>query len=123
MRYDNSYDPPAPVLRVKIKRPLSNLSMEILAKLDTGADITVVPQEIIEKLRLVPVSRISVSSFSGQRIFKYSYFADIEIQKYNFSMVEIIGGRRKNMLLGRNILNKLKIILDGKKLTFNLYDP
>ncbi|MCD6564279.1 MAG: hypothetical protein J7K23_10270 [Thermoproteales archaeon] len=78
MRYDHSYDPLAPVLRVKIKRPLSNLSMQILAKLDTGADITVVPQEIIEKLRLVPASRISVSSFNGQRTFKYFYFVDVE---------------------------------------------
>ena len=65
MKYSREYIPPAPSLKVKLINPFSNRSLELQAKLDTGADITVLPQHAISMLKLIPASHISITSFNG----------------------------------------------------------
>lgn len=123
MKYSDSYNPPAPSLNVRFSRPSSTRSLEIQAKLDTGADITVIPQQIINELRLMPVRRISISSFDKRQVWKYTYFVDLSLKNLEFSMVEVISTSRLDALLGRDVLNLLKTTLDGKTLNFDLHDP
>jgi len=123
MKYSFDYNPPTPSLNVRFSSPLSNRSIELQAKLDTGADITVIPQHVIAELRLIPAGRVSVSSFDGQEERRYTYFVNASFQNFNFAMVETIGARRRDALLGRDILNLLKTIFDGKTLSFELLDP
>lgn len=123
MRYSFDYNPPAPALKARLTKPLSNNSIELKAKLDTGADITVLPEHAVNELRLIPASRVSVSSLDGQEVFRYTYFIDIAFQKYKFPMIEVISARRRDALLGRDVLNMLKTSLDGKALSFDLSDP
>ena len=123
MKYSLDCNPPAPVLEARLTKPLSNNSIELKARLDTGADITVLPEHVVNELRLIPSSRVSVSSFDGQEVFRYTYFIDISFQNYEFPMIEVISARRRDTLLGRDILNMLKTLLDGKALNFDLSDP
>lgn len=110
-------------MKVKFARPLSDRSVELQAKLDTGADMTVLPQHAVGELRLIPASRISVSSFDGREDSKYTYFVKLSFEDYECKMLEVISGRRRDALLGRDVLNKLKALLDGKTLSFSLHDP
>jgi predicted aspartyl protease len=123
MKYSFEYFPPAPSLRVKFTRPFSNRSLELQAKLDTGADMTVIPQHVIGELGLIPASRISVSSFDGREVWKYTYFVNLSFHNFEYEMVEVIDAKRKDALLGRDILNKLKTVLDGKTSNFHFLDP
>jgi predicted aspartyl protease len=123
MNYSSEYSPPAPSLKVKFTRPFSDHSLELQAKLDTGADITVLPQHAVSELRLVPASRVSVSSFDGQKAWRYTYFVNLSFNGFDYKMVEVIGAQRRDALLGRDILNRLKTVLDGKALSFSLLDP
>jgi len=123
MRYSSDYSPPAPSLKIRFTAPLSTRSTELQAKLDTGADITVLPQHVIGELRLIPSSRVSVSSFDGREDWKYTYFVNLSFQHFDFPMTEVIGARRRDALLGRDVLNKVKAILDGKERSFDLLDP
>ena len=123
MKYSFDYIPPAPSLKVKLTNPFSNRSLELHAKLDTGADMTVLPQNAIGKLRLIPASRISVSSFDGREVWRYTYFVNLSFHNFEYRMVEVISAKRRDTLLGRDILNRLKTILDGKNLSFSLHDP
>lgn len=123
MNYSSEYSPPAPSLKVKLTKPFSGRSLELQAKLDTGADITVLPQHTISELRLIPASRVSVSSFDGQEARRYTYFVNLSFNGFEYKMVEVIGAQRRDALLGRDILNRLKTILDGKTLSFSLLDP
>ncbi len=123
VRYSSEYSPPAPALKVKLSKPFSDLSMELQAKVDSGADMTVVPQHAISELRLIPASRISVTSFDGRAVWRYTYYVNLSFQDFEFRMVEVIPSKREDMLLGRDILNRLKAILDGKRLSFSLLDP
>jgi hypothetical protein len=85
--------------------------------------MTVLPQHVIGELRLVPASRITVSSFNGREEERYTYFVDISFHTFAFSLVEVIGARRRDVLLGRDVLNLVKTTLDGKTLNFELLDP
>lgn len=123
MKYSFEYSPPAPTLKVKLTNPFSNRSLKLQAKLDTGVDMTVLPQHAIGELRLIPASRISVSSFNGWKIWRYTYFVNISFHNFKYRMVEVINAKRRDALLGRDILNRLKTILDGKTLSFNFVDP
>ena len=123
MKYSFDYNPPAPSLKVRFNSPTSNHSIEIEAKIDTGADITVLPQHAISELRLIPAGRVSVSSFNGREELKYTYFVNLHFNNFKFSMVEVIGAKRRNALLGRDVLNMLKTMLDGKTLSFEFLDP
>jgi clan AA aspartic protease len=123
MKYNFEYSPPAPSLTVKLTRPLSDRSLEIQAKLDTGADITILPQYAIDELGLIPSSYVYVQSFDGRRVLRYTYLVNISFQNFEYKMVEVIGIKRRDALLGRDILNRLKIILNGKNLEFTMLDP
>jgi clan AA aspartic protease len=123
MKYNFEYSPPAPSLTVKLTRPLSDRSLEIQAKLDTGADMTILPQDAIDELGLIPSSYVYVQSFDGRRVLRYTYLVNISFQNFEYKMVEVIGIKRRDALLGRDILNRLKIILDGKNLEFTILDP
>lgn len=123
MRYSSEYSQPAPALKVKLARPFSDLYMELQAKLDSGADMTVISQHAIGELRLIPASRISVSSFDGREVWRYTYYINLSLQGFEFRMVKVIASKRRDVLLGRDILNRLRATLDGKRLSFSLLDP
>jgi len=123
MKYNLNYNPPAPSLKIRFSGPSSTRSLELQAKLDTGADITVLPQHTINELRLRPSRRISVSSFDQREVWRYTYFVDLSFKNFKFPMVEVISARRRDALLGRDVLNLLKTMLDGKTLSFDLLDP
>lgn len=93
------------------------------AKLDAGADITVLPQHAISELRIIPAGHVSVSSFDGRLEWKYTYFVNLLFLNFNLPMIEVIGAKRRDALLGRDVLNLFKAVLDGKGLSLDLFDP
>ncbi|MBO3808458.1 MAG: retroviral-like aspartic protease family protein [Candidatus Brockarchaeota archaeon] len=121
MNYIFEYSSPS--LKVRFTRPFSERSLELQAKLDTGADMTVLPQHAVSELRLIPASRVRVSSFDGRGFWRYTYFVNISFNGFENKMVEVINAQRRDALLGRDVLNRLKTVLDGKALSLNLLDP
>ncbi len=85
--------------------------------------MAVIPQHAVDELGLIPVSRISVSSFNGRKFWRYTYFVNIYLDGFEYKMVEVIHAQRRDALLGRDVLNRLKTVLDGKALSFSLLDP
>jgi hypothetical protein len=124
MEYDKTnYVPPAPSLQVVVSNPYSKESRKERGKVDSGADISVIPFGFVPQLGLAPARRLLARGYDGREGSVITYYVDLAVQEFAFELVEVVATPRTDILLGRDILNRLKMLLDGKALTFELQDP
>jgi len=123
-RYSDEYFPSAPVLMVSIADlGESSITKEFSALVDTGADGTFVPTPILEELDL-PISYMTTArSHLGENLHRVPvYKLDLILfGSIRLPGVEVIGddwGDR--IILGRNVLNFLKLSLDGPGKTISI---
>jgi len=122
--YDRAFNPPAPVADVTVANPVAtNKSFVLRGKLDTGADITVIPEELVSPLGIRPRSRAWTRGYDGTYAQRPVYYVRLTLEGSVLPAVRCIAADRSNVLLGRNVLNRFLINLDGKNLTFELKDP
>ena len=126
-KYSSSEEPPAPIVTVKIANPTTGKSKENEGKIDTGSFMTAIPETWVSELALVPVSELETRGYKkeekGEGQKHSTYYVDIALKGYAFPYTEVLAVDRQNVLLGRDILNQLKLILDGKSLMFEIIDP
>ena len=122
--YDRSFDPPAAVADVVIGHPVTGLrSGTLRGKLDSGADITVVPERMVTDLGMSSKGRIWTRSYDGSYSQRSLFYMRLTVEGFELPAVRCIATERSDVLLGRNVLNRFIITLDGKSLTFDLKDP
>jgi hypothetical protein len=116
--YDgNIFDPPAPVVRVTLRNPHSKATMEnVPMLLDSGADATLLPLSFTKQLGITPEPNdlYELMGFDGRISAAHVVQADLVFLnrafKGRFLLIDQEWG-----LIGRDVLNHLKIILDGPK--------
>ena len=116
--YDNQERPPALRLGVGISNPISGSPIPFLGKVDTGAGITKVPEDL--KARLEPLRQIGETwiRYGDDRREKYpTYLAVIHLNGLSFD-AEVYFRRADYILIGRDVLNQLQFCADGKFFTF-----
>jgi len=123
MRYASVEEPPVPIMEGEVINPILKISERGSAKLDTGSAVTVIPEEWVDRLRLMPKGTIYIVDFQGNERLHRTYVVHVTLDSERFEWVEIIANRRGNILVGRNLLNNRKLILDGKNLAFKMEDP
>lgn len=117
--YSVDFFPPAPILQVSLALPDRAPQIgPIQALIDTGADGTFVPTNFLEQLDTPVVRLANVRSHLGDQRYR------VALHKVDFvlaptlrlSGIEVISDDWEDQLiLGRNILNKLTLLLDGLK--------
>lgn len=124
LAYDRTFTPPAPVADVTIAHPVTSAHSGVLrGKLDSGADVTVIPERLVGQLRLTPQGRIWLRSYDGTYAQRPVYYLRVSVAGFDLAAVRCVTADRANVLLGRNVLNRFVITLDGKNLCFDLQDP
>ncbi|MFN3423001.1 MAG: retropepsin-like aspartic protease [Armatimonadota bacterium] len=121
--YDTAYVPPAPVVRVFLVNPFNpSLQMQLMGLIDTGADITVVPEEVVAQLGLIRHGDILVLVRDFNRVpsFRPTYIVDVQIGQRWFDLVEVISAPTNELLLGRNVINSLDLRLNGPQLVLEI---
>jgi predicted aspartyl protease len=114
-RYNAQVEPPAPFIHATVSHPEREEAIaDLPAQLDTAADMTVVPEEVIKRLGLVPIEEVPVGGFGGQVTEFPAYFVEITLRDMRTVSVKVLGSRDEPyILLGRDVLNEFRIVLDG----------
>ena len=120
--YDaENYNPPAPVAYVTLRNPatgavLSNVPMLI----DTGSDTTLLPSDVVEKLGVEAEedTGFEVQVFDGDTKFLRIVKLDLLVLDKTFRGDYLLIDRPIG-ILGRNILNNVRILFDGPRGKWN----
>jgi predicted aspartyl protease len=120
--YDPAYRPSMPAFQVSLGRPGYEPTLGPLpAILDTGADATLVPIEHIRKIGAPKVDKGSLRSAWGERKPVFIYAVALQIGSHQFSAIRAVGDEASNkIVIGRNVLNILRVLLDGPQATTTL---
>jgi len=120
--YDHTYVPPAPSIEVRFGLMEESFSIgPVKALVDTGADATLVPAQLIRSLKLKPVDRKTLRSQWGEARLVNTYYVDVGIANFRLPGIEVIADPLVDeIVIGRTILNKLTIHLYGPAQTLDI---
>lgn len=113
--YSRSYDPVAPVIDIEIDGYQPSLNrVAQTALVDSGADATMIPSNILRQIGadFLETRRIRGVTGISQRVRIYVVAIHIGSQIiHGIRAIEMPSG--EETILGRGVLNQLKITLDG----------
>ena len=122
--YDPAYDPPAPVLSIRLAAPGEPPQVRPLsAVVDTGSDGTLIPTHYLEQVEAIDVGDAILHGVLGEAREIHLYEVDLHIGALLLPSVVVVGDDQgSEVLLGRNVLNKLIILLDGQNSETELFE-
>lgn len=120
--FSRKYAPPMPMLEIGLGYSgAAPLIGPIAAVVDTGADGTLVPAKILSKFEVAESDRTWIRSQWGELHSALTYVLDLHIGTLRLPAVQIVADDRgKEVILGRDVLNKLRLLLDGPEQTTEL---
>lgn len=113
--YNQAYLPAAPVLRVRFGNSETiRFTQPIDALVDSGADITIAPVKLMRRIGAVVNGFQSARGQWGDAKTVKMYIVDAEVEGINFPGIWVLGDDGgEEVVLGRNLLNRMRILLDG----------
>jgi len=121
-RYNQQVSPPAPFVHVSIRAVAENSAVsECPAQLDTAADLTVIPSRLADELHLDQLSELSILGVGAHLTTLPTFLVQIQIRDLPSRVVEVLATPDEPyVLLGRDILNQFRIMLDGPNLVLEI---
>ena len=114
--YDTSYSPAIPVCEVTLLVPSSGLRLTLSAIIDTGADATIIPIPQLKKIGARRAYEARLRSQWGEARAVKMYMVDVTVEGMNFPGIWVVGDEHsQETVLGRNLLNRMSILLNGFK--------
>ena len=120
--YDSEqFDPPAPTARVILRNPDTGVALpDVPMLLDSGADVTLIPQDVVSRLGIVvvPDTRYELAGFDGgtslASVVRLELVFSRRIFRGQFLLIDRMWG-----ILGCNILNAVPLLFDGPNLKWD----
>ena len=116
-------DPPAPMIHVEVRCPTQGVSAERrIALLDYSADRSVIPATLVEELAILSDGLLTFKGFGSEEMELDVYSVEIIVTGRPLVLVQAIDGEGEPyILLGRDVLNRFKILLDGPGLALEIH--
>lgn len=112
LRYSTEYDPPAPVVPVRLGSPSGGAGALVVALIDTGADVTVMPLAVVQNLALPVVATTRIAGVVGAT--RANVHAGILEVAGTSKMIELVALGAEG-ILGRDVTNHWVLSLDGPR--------
>ncbi|MCI0474885.1 MAG: retroviral-like aspartic protease family protein [Anaerolineales bacterium] len=119
--YDKSYVPPFPTLRVTLGEGSSRQG-PFPALVDSGADVSLVPTRLLAKINAAEGRTVTIRSHFGERLLARMYAIPLSVESITLPGIFVVGSSDDEIILGRNVLNKLALFLDGPAQQTDLLD-
>ena len=120
--YDSTwFKPPAPLAEVVLRNTATGVSwVSVPMLVDTGADVTLVPSSVVERLTLEvdPDKRYELFGFDSNASVAQVVSLDLIFLGRTFRGQFLLSDQEWG-ILGRNILNAVSILLDDPRLTWD----
>jgi predicted aspartyl protease len=120
--YNQAYFPPIPVLQACFSCELTGLyTDDVLCLVDTGADTSVAPVYLLEQIGAAVdgFGRLH-GQWGGTRQVSF-YLVDVTVEGVTFSGILVAGDKEgHDVLLGRDVLNRMRLLFDGLGLELEL---
>jgi hypothetical protein len=116
-RYNTQIEPPAPFVHLLLRNPADGTELSnVPAQLDTAADRTVLPQSVVANLRLAQIGTMLIGGLGGITYTLPTYVVLVSVHDLAPVPVKIVASSDEQwILLGRDVLNALRLTLDGPK--------
>jgi hypothetical protein len=114
--------PPAPFINITPRNPITGAEQrDVPAQLDCAADRTLIPHALVASLGLPQIGMITIGGVGGLTQKMPSYPVEVTIHQLPVSVVEAVSSPGESwVLLGRDILNTHRILLDGPQLALEI---
>ena len=114
-QYLETYFPAMPALEIQLGYPAEALTLgPLVAIVDTGADYSLIPQSFLDEVEAPFSDEARLRSHWGEWRNVSLFTVDIGIEGQRLPAVEVVGDETgQEVILGRNVLNRLKLLLDG----------
>jgi predicted aspartyl protease len=117
--YDESVDPAAPMLPLRIAAPSEDAPAAVVpALVDTGADCTCIPTATVTALGLPLVEWARIAGVGGtpQRVPVHAALVEIATLRV---LTQVIA-YGEEAIVGRDVLNRMLLVLDGLRRRISL---
>jgi hypothetical protein len=111
------FNPPAPVAWVALRDPdAGTIASDVPLPIDTGADVTLLPQAAIQALGVSPLAdlRYELVGFDGSKSFASVVLIDMIFLQRVFRGRYLLTEDERG-IMGRDILNHIALLLDGPR--------
>lgn len=117
------FDPPAPIAYITLRNGVTGIEWsDVPMQLDTGADITLVPQEAVNRLNLtiVPNTYYELAGFDGHTTIAPMVRLELVFCQRTFRGQFLLIDQGRG-ILGRNVLNAVPLLFEGPRLQWSEY--
>jgi predicted aspartyl protease len=113
--FDRQYNPPTPILPVIFSAAAEELRIgPLTAIVDTGADVTLVPTAYLRRIAAPVIAEAYARGVWGERRLVPVYLVDITMGSNMLPGIYAVGDDLGDeIILGRNVLNQMRLLLDG----------
>ncbi|MSQ13174.1 MAG: hypothetical protein EXR47_03340 [Dehalococcoidia bacterium] len=111
--YDAGFVPPAPTVEVVVQAVGSSAAERVVALLDTGSALSAIPQGLVERFGLQQVDLVEVRGVGQVSSPSPVFIVQMALSSGETWVTRVIGWRNPFALLGRNVLNRWRVTLDG----------
>jgi predicted aspartyl protease len=124
--YDiDNYEVPALVVEAKLVHPNPRDKRYVtkMALIDTGADGSTIPARIKDEWNLIKADDVKTIDCHFNETTEPSYDVRIVVNGFVSKIVDVTLVDEDEVILGRDILNEMKMCANGKALLFTLEKP